>query len=56
LRLRQPIPKKKSTELSGLSQRFDLSENSFGDKALQLGSENQIPSRVGFRIAPDVRR
>jgi hypothetical protein len=43
-------------ELAGLAQWFDLCENSLGDKTLQLGRENQIPSRVGFCIASDVRR
>jgi hypothetical protein len=45
-RKRRAQLKKKSSELAGLPQRFDLSENFVGDKALQPGRENQISSRV----------
>ena len=55
-RKRRTELKQKSAELAGFPQRFNLCENSFGDNTLQLGRENQIPSRVCFCTASDVRR
>ena len=54
-RKRRAELKQKSAELAGLPQWFELCENSLGDKTLQLGRENQIPSRICFSIASDVR-
>ena len=45
-RKRRAQLKKKSPELAGLAQWFDLCENSLRDESLQLGRENQIPSGV----------